>query len=63
MVTEKYQTFCYFGVDPEEIRKTVLAHHLAGIDRITPIGKAMDIGVIWDGYDLIRMLSRIVNVE
>ena len=63
IVTEKYQTVSYFGVDPEEIRKAVLAQRLKGIDRITPIGKAMDIGVIWDGYDLVRMLSRIVNVE
>ena len=63
VVTEKYQTITYFGIDPEEIRGTVVAGHLSGIDRITPIGKAMDIGVIWDGYDLIRMLSRIVNVE
>ena len=63
IVTEKYQTITWFGMDPEEIRKTVLSNRLRGIDRITPIGKAMDIGVVWDGYDLIRMLSRIVNVE
>lgn len=63
IVTDKYQTVSYFGVDPEEIRKIVLMYRLTGIDRITPVGKAMDIGVIWDGYDLIRMLSRIVNVE
>lgn len=63
VVTDKYQTLSYFGADPEKIREVVLTHHLTGIDRITPIGKAMDIGIIWDGYDLIRMLSRIVNVE
>ncbi len=62
-VTEKIQTITWFGLDPEEIRKVVVKKRLRGIDRITPIGKAMDIGVIWDGYDLVRMLSRYVNVE
>ncbi len=63
VVTEKYQTVTWFGLDPEEIRAVVLKNRLRGIDRITPVGKAMDIGVIWDGYDLVRMLSRLVNVE
>ena len=63
VVTEKFQTVTWFGLDPEKIHAVVIKNRLRGIDRITPIGKAMDIGLIWDGYDLIRMLSRIVNVE
>lgn len=62
VVTEKFQTVTQFGVDAEELRHQVVEHGLRGIDRIVPIGQAMDIGVIWDGYDLIRTLSRIVNV-
>ena len=62
-VTEKFQTVTYFGADPEEIRAVVIRNRLTGIDRIAPIGRAMDIGVIWDGYDLVRMLSRLINVE
>ena len=62
-VTEKFQTVTYFGADPEEIRAVVIRNRLTGIDRIAPIGLAMDIGVIWDGYDLVRMLSRLINVE
>ena len=63
VITSKFQTVTYFGVDPEKIRKVVVENRLTGIDRIAPVGKAMDIGVIWDGYDLVRMLSRLVNVE
>ena len=63
VVTEKFQTVTYFGFDPEEVRKMVLNNRLRGIDRIAPVGKAMDVGVIWDGYDLVRLLSRLVNVE
>ena len=62
VVTEKYQTLTYFGVDSSLLRDAVIKSNLRGIDRIVPIGKALDIGVIWDGYDLVRNLSRIVSL-
>ena len=62
-VTEKFQTLTCFGTDPQELRQWVLEHRLRGIDRIVPVGRAMDIDVIWDGYDIIRTLSRIVAVQ
>ncbi len=62
-ITEKYQTVTYFGLDPEDIRAFVIQNRLRGVDRIAPVGKAMDIGLLWDGFDLVRTLSRIVNVE
>lgn len=62
-VTEKYQTLTYFGINPQLLQDWVLKNNLRGIDRIVPFGKAMDINVIWDGYDIIKMLSRIVNME
>ena len=57
-VTEKYQTVTTFGLEPEQIRRFVTENRLRGIDRICPVGKAMDIGIFWDGYDLVRTLSR-----
>jgi hypothetical protein len=36
---------------------------LIGVDRIVPIGTALDIGIYWDGYDLIRTLSRVILVN
>ena len=62
VVTEKFQTITQFGIDVEELRRQVVERGLRGVDRIVPIGQAMNIGVIWDGYDLIRTLSRVVNV-
>ena len=59
-ISEKFQTLTYFGEDPEVLRRWVLEEKLRGIDRIVPVGKAMDISVIWDGYDIVRSLSRIV---
>lgn len=63
LVTEKYQTLTYFGLEAEELQKLVVENRLQGIDRIVPVGKAMDIGVVWDGYDIIGMLSRIIQAE
>ena len=63
IVNEKYQTLVYFGVSPKELSEFVMNNHLKGIDRIVPVGQALDIDVIWDGYDLVRTLSRIVDVR
>lgn len=58
IVTDRYQTLTYFGVQPELVWECVISNSIRGIDRIVPIGKAMDIDVIWDGHDLILDLSR-----
>lgn len=62
VITDKYQTITYFGIDAEELRDNIINHNLRGIDRIVPIGKAMDINSNWDGHDLIKELSREVNL-
>ena len=60
VVTEKFQTITQFGIDADSLRRQIVEHHLRGIDRIVPIGQAMDVGVVWDGFDLVRCLSRVV---
>ena len=62
-ITEKIQTVTYFGVQAQALQSWVLEERLRGVDRIVPVGKAMDINVIWDGYDIIRALSRIVSAD
>lgn len=63
IVTGRYQTLTYFGFDRSLLRDYVMSNTLTGIDRIVPIGTALDISVIWDGYDLVRTLSRICDIE
>ena len=63
VINEKYQTLTYFGFSAEEIADIVLENNWLGIDRIVPVGKSLDIGVIWDGYDLIGQMSRIIYFE
>jgi len=63
IVTGRYQTVTYFGIKPELIINQVIEGGLAGVDRVVPVGKALDIGLIWDGYDIITSLSRIITKE
>lgn len=63
VVDERWQTATYFGIDAQALRDEVIARRLRGIDRIVPIGDAMDIDVVWDGCDIITTLSRVVDVR
>lgn len=63
LITKKYQTMTYFGLDKMILSDFVTKNNLLGIDRIVPIGSALDISVIWDGYDLVRTLSRICDIR
>lgn len=63
VVDEQYQTVVCYGVPAEDLRRLVLENRLRGIDRIVPVGSAMDIDIIWDGYDIVRILSRVVSAS
>jgi hypothetical protein len=47
-------------MNPEELRNFIIENGLCGVDRIVPVGKTADFGVVWDGYDLITQMSRII---
>lgn len=40
----------------------LLKSGIRGIDRVVPFGKTMDFDLIWDGYDLYAMLTRVIAV-
>lgn len=61
IVNAKYQTLTYYGLDPQTILRLVVENGLQGLDRIVPVGMALDIGTVWDGYDLINTLSRVIQ--
>ena len=62
VIDDRCQTLTYFGFNKEELRNFVISNQLRGIDRIVPIGRSLDMSVIWDGYDIINHLSRIVDI-
>jgi hypothetical protein len=61
MLDHGIQTVTYFGIEPEKIVEFVIRNKVKGVDRIVPIGKALDFDFIWDGYDLPKTLSRVVT--
>lgn len=61
-IGKKVQTCAVYGIETSELADWVMKSHSRGMDRIVPFGKTLDIGLIWDGYDVIRMLSRCIAV-
>ena len=62
IVNRKYQTLSYYGFTKEELINSIRKIEPAGIDRIVPIGRTMEFSLVWDGYELISMLSRRVEI-
>ena len=63
VINKTFQTLTYFGVTKSYLTDFVIKNRLLGIDNITPIGSALELDVIWDGYDIIRSLSRTISVR
>lgn len=53
---DKLQTVAYCG-NPEMLLPLVCSG-IKGIDRIVPIGNAMNFGLIWDGHNLVERMTR-----
>lgn len=61
--SKKIQTMTYFGFKKEILNKFIYKKNFFSIDRIVPIGRALEFSNLWDGYDLIRSLSKIVDIK
>jgi hypothetical protein len=62
IVSRRYQTLSYAGLDKAVLQALVTRGRALGIDRIVPIGRTLEFSLQWDGYDLVRTLSRLVTV-
>jgi hypothetical protein len=62
IINDRCQTLTYFGFNIEELRNFVISNQLRGIDRIVPIGRSLDMDIVWDGYDIIEHLSRRIDI-
>lgn len=58
LCNERCQTLTYYGLSKEELKDFFFEFSPHGVDRAVPIGQSMDFSLVWDGYDLIRSLSR-----
>lgn len=62
-LSEKYQTLTYFGFERDEVELAVYQSGSRGIDRVVPIGSALDMGLYWDGYDVVSQLTRRIEIQ
>lgn len=60
-IDKTVQSCMYYGIERDDILNMIVENHLMGIDRIVEFGKSLDIGVVWDGYDLPREMSRVIG--
>ena len=61
VVDESWQTMSCYGLEVRDLRLMLQESGLHGIDRITAVGHTADFALVWDGNDLIDMLSRVVT--
>ena len=61
-VTAKDQTMSYFGFDKQELREFVRLLRSRAIDRVVPIGQALNFNQVWDGQNLLTAFSREITI-
>jgi acyl-CoA reductase LuxC len=57
------QTIGVLGVSKELIFSFIKANRPKGIDRIVMIGDTLNFDLVWDGYDLISQMSRLISIN
>ena len=63
LLTERDQTICYFGFDRAQLKRFAASLPARAVDRIVPIGAALDFGTVWDGINLLQLFSREVDLQ
>jgi hypothetical protein len=61
-VDRRDQTVTYFGYEGDALEELARRVSVRGVDRIVPVGKALEFGRYWDGYDLFLEFSRHVDL-
>ena len=61
-VDRKDQTLTQFGFSDDELRGLIRDLRGRGIDRVVPIGKALEFHHVWDGFDLMNQFTRLVQI-
>lgn len=62
IINERYQTLTIEGIETGVVRNWITRNRLRGVDRVVPVGKALDMNVVWDGYDIVSSLSRVIAI-
>lgn len=59
----KLQTLSYWGFTQEQMLKVLDNPSITGLDRVVPVGQALDFSPVWDGFDIFNQLCRRIVLE
>ncbi len=62
LMGKRCQSVSCLGIEPEKIAIMALRHGVRGIDRVVRMGHTMDLSFIWDGFDMVSAMSRVITV-
>jgi hypothetical protein len=62
-IDSTYQTISVLGFSHNDIIESVKYLPMRAIDRIVNVGKSLDFGIIWDGYNLVESFTRKLEVD
>ena len=62
-INQKCQTITYYGIEKKNFINLIKQLNKKGIDRIVPIGQALNINLIWDGFEINKILRRKINLS
>ena len=62
-LAQRDQTLAYYGFERGELQELALSLPPRSVDRIVPIGSALDFNTVWDGANLLRVLTREVDLQ
>lgn len=62
LISKKDQTLSYSGFELNELKEFAQKVNGAGIDRIVPVGQALNFSPTWDGYSLLNELTKRVSL-
>ena len=63
MLRRKDQTLTAFGFTTHELREFAKKLNGRALERIVPIGRALEFGRFWDGHDLLQTFCRNVVIQ
>lgn len=61
LLSPRVQTLVCGGLACGEVARFLAERRVRGVDRVVPLGQALEIDTIWDGKDLIAALSRMIH--
>lgn len=63
LLGKKVQTCATYGIERKAFAEKITQSGIRGVDRIVNVGNTLDMSVVWDGYNVVEQLSRIIWAE